>query len=155
MGDLKTPKGHFEFTVHKPLFPSDPYVKIFLLHNGKRIAKKRKTNVKKRTLNPEFNETFVFDLPYSQEELKNVELNFIVFDWDRLSKNEVTYIHFWSYPPFPGITSLILNSRKSDILFLEAKNAWVQLYIIGMKFLPRLAMKSLVGIVFAIQILYL
>ena len=67
-------------------------MKIFLLHNGKRIAKKRKTNVKKRTLNPEFNETFVFDLPYSQEELKNVELNFIVFDWDRLSKNEVTYI---------------------------------------------------------------
>ena len=65
-------------------------MKIFLLHNGKRIAKKRKTNVKKRTLNPEFNETFVFDLPYSQEELKNVELNFIVFDWDRLSKNEVT-----------------------------------------------------------------
>ena len=73
-----------------PIFPLDPYVKIFLLHNGKRIAKKRKTNVKKRTLNPEFNETFVFDLPYSQEELKNVELNFIVFDWDRLSKNEVT-----------------------------------------------------------------
>ena len=68
-------------------------MKIFLLHNGKRIAKKRKTNVKKRTLNPEFNETFVFDLPYSQEELTNVELNFIVFDWDRLSKNEVTYTY--------------------------------------------------------------
>ncbi len=67
-------------------------MKIFLLHNGQRIAKKRKTNVKKRTLNPEFNETFVFDLPYSQEELKNVELDFIVFDWDRLSKNEVTYM---------------------------------------------------------------
>ena len=82
-------------------------MKIFLLHNGKRIAKKRKTNVKKRTLNPEFNETFVFDLPYSQEELKNVELNFIVFDWDRLSKNEVTYIHgvlalcnFWAWEKF-------------------------------------------------------
>ena len=79
-------------------------MKIFLLYNGKRIAKKRKTNVKKRTLNPEFNETFVFDLPYSQEELKNVELNFIVFDWDRLSKNEVTYIqgvlalcNFWAW----------------------------------------------------------
>ena len=68
---------------------SDPYVKLLLLHNGQRIAKKRKTNVKKRTLNPEFNETFVFDLPYSQEDMKNVELDFIVFDWDRLSKNEV------------------------------------------------------------------
>ena len=129
-------------------------MKIFLLHNGKRIAKKRKTNVKKRTLNPEFNETFVFDLPYSQEELKNVELNFIVFDWDRLSKNEVTYI-LMQLLGLGKITSLILNSRKSDILFLEAKNAWVQLYIIGMKFLPHLAMKSQVGIVFALQILYL
>ena len=47
------------------------------------------------------------------------------------------------------------HSRKSDILFLEVKNAWVQLYIIGMKFLPHLAMKSQVGIVFALQILYL
>ena len=41
---------------------TDPYVKIYLLYNEQRIAKK-KTHVKKRTLNPVFNESFVFDLP--------------------------------------------------------------------------------------------
>ena len=41
---------------------SDPYVKIYLLYNNQRISKK-KTHVKKRTLNPVFNESFVFDLP--------------------------------------------------------------------------------------------
>lgn len=41
---------------------ADPYVKIYLLCNGQRIAKK-KTHVKKRTLNPVFNESFAFDIP--------------------------------------------------------------------------------------------
>merc|ERR1712203_121436 len=35
---------------------SDPYVKIYLLHKDQRISKK-KTHVKKRTLNPVFNES--------------------------------------------------------------------------------------------------
>ena len=43
----------------------DPYVKIYLLYNGQRIAKK-KTHVKKRTLNPVFNESFLFDVPYNE-----------------------------------------------------------------------------------------
>ena len=60
-----------------------------LYQNGQRIEKKRKTNVKKKTLNPEFNEHFVFELPHAKEELKNVELNLIVFDWNRMSKNKV------------------------------------------------------------------
>lgn len=41
---------------------ADPYVKIYLLFNGQRIAKK-KTHVKKRTLSPVFNESFAFDIP--------------------------------------------------------------------------------------------
>ena len=43
----------------------DPYVKIYLLYNGQRIAKK-KTHVKKRTLNPVFNESFGFDVPCNE-----------------------------------------------------------------------------------------
>merc|ERR1712062_856527 len=54
---------------------SDPYVKIYLLFNGQRIAKK-KTHVKKRTLNPVFNESFVFELPHMEEGLKNISLEF-------------------------------------------------------------------------------
>jgi len=67
---------------------SDPYVKIYLLFNNQRIAKK-KTHVKKRTLNPVFNESFVFDLPKTEDGLKNVELEFMLLDWDRVTKNEV------------------------------------------------------------------
>lgn len=66
---------------------ADPYVKIYLLYNGQRIAKK-KTHVKKRTLNPVFNESFLFDVPYN-EGLQNISLEFLVLDWDRMTKNEV------------------------------------------------------------------
>lgn len=44
---------------------SDPYVKIVLQHNGKRM-KKKKTTVKKNTLNPYFNESFSFEVPFEQ-----------------------------------------------------------------------------------------
>lgn len=44
---------------------ADPYVKIYLLYNGQRIAKK-KTHVKKRTLSPVFNESFAFDIPAAE-----------------------------------------------------------------------------------------
>nr|CAG4647029.1 EOG090X05OW [Megafenestra aurita]SVE92371.1 EOG090X05OW [Megafenestra aurita] len=67
---------------------ADPYVKIYLVHNGQRVAKK-KTHVKKRTLNPVFNESFVFDLPATATSLDNISLEFLVLDWDRVTKNEV------------------------------------------------------------------
>jgi len=67
---------------------SDPYVKIYLLHKDQRISKK-KTHVKKRTLNPVFNESFVFDLPRTENGLADVQLEFALLDWDRVTKNEV------------------------------------------------------------------
>ncbi|XP_023723886.1 synaptotagmin-4 isoform X1 [Cryptotermes secundus] len=67
---------------------ADPYVKMYLLYNSQRIAKK-KTHVKKRTLNPVFNESFVFDIPVGTEGLDNVSLEFLLLDWDRVTKNEV------------------------------------------------------------------
>lgn len=68
---------------------ADPYVKMYLLYNGQRIAKK-KTHVKKRTLNPVFNESFVFEVPNAPNAtLDHVSLELLVLDWDRVTKNEV------------------------------------------------------------------
>ena len=101
----------FGLKVVIPKCSSDPYVKIYLLFNKQRITKK-KTHIKKRTLNPVFNESFVFDLPKTQDSsLDNIQvancfkspgfcyesvnidlqLEFVMLDWDRVTKNEVTW----------------------------------------------------------------
>jgi len=67
---------------------SDPYVKIYLHHNNTRSSKK-KTHIKKRSLNPVFNESFIFDLPSKDGSLNDVQLEVIMCDWDRITKNEV------------------------------------------------------------------
>jgi len=81
---------------------SDPYVKIYLICNGQRITKK-KTHVKKRTLNPVFNESFVFELPQGSDSLGAVRLEFMLLDWDRVTKNEVIgRLELGSAPPEGG-----------------------------------------------------
>jgi len=50
--------------------------------------------MKKRTLNPVYNESFVFDLPSTVVDLHNVCIEFCVFDHDRVTKNEVSYKHY-------------------------------------------------------------
>jgi len=68
---------------------ADPYVKVYMMYNGQKIAKK-KTHVKKRTLAPVFNESFVFDMPTSDPQaFELVSFEFLVMDWDRVTKNEV------------------------------------------------------------------
>lgn len=82
---------------------SDPYVKVYLLPDKK---KKFETKVHRKTLNPVFNETFVFKVPTIMRlisqwastscfvqgmpyaEAMNKTLVFAIFDFDRFSKHD-------------------------------------------------------------------
>uniref|UniRef100_A0A3B3X8J4 Synaptotagmin n=1 Tax=Poecilia mexicana TaxID=48701 RepID=A0A3B3X8J4_9TELE len=64
---------------------SDPYVKIQLLQGGKRL-KKKKTTVKKNTLNPYYNESFSFEIPL--EQMQKILVVITVFDYDKIGKND-------------------------------------------------------------------
>ncbi|KAG9264098.1 synaptotagmin-C [Astyanax mexicanus] len=65
---------------------SDPYVKASLVCEGRRL-KKRKTSIKKNTLNPTYNEALVFDIP--NENIESVSLIIAVMDYDCIGHNEV------------------------------------------------------------------
>lgn len=62
---------------------SDPYVKLYLLPEKK---KKVETKVHRKTLNPVFNETFIFKVAFN--EVANKTLVFNVYDFDRFSKHD-------------------------------------------------------------------
>ncbi|VDO39839.1 unnamed protein product [Haemonchus placei] len=76
---------------------SDPYVKIVLMQGGKRL-KKKKTSIKKCTLNPYYNESFSFEVPFEQIQsfdafllqvpLQKVSLMITVMDYDKLGSND-------------------------------------------------------------------
>lgn len=61
------------------LLCTDPYVKASLISEGRRL-KKRKTSIKKNTLNPTYNEALVFDV--APESVENVGLSIAVVDYD-------------------------------------------------------------------------
>ncbi|KAI6201355.1 Synaptotagmin-1 [Aphelenchoides besseyi] len=62
---------------------SDPYVKLTLLPDRK---PKFETKIKRNNLNPLFDETFLFNVPYN--ELQRKVLQIVVYDFDRLSKDD-------------------------------------------------------------------
>ncbi|KAE9556409.1 hypothetical protein FO519_000294 [Halicephalobus sp. NKZ332] len=62
---------------------SDPYIKLCILPERK---PKFETKIKRNNLNPVFNETFQFNIPFN--ELQRKTLQFVVFDFDRLSKDD-------------------------------------------------------------------
>lgn len=64
---------------------SDPYVKLSLLMNGKRI-KKKKSTIKKCTLNPYYNESFSFEVAF--EQIQKVSLDITVVDYDRIGTSD-------------------------------------------------------------------
>lgn len=67
-------------SVLTPFLFSDPYVKVSLMCDGRRL-KKRKTSTKRNTLNPVYNEAIVFDVP--PESIDQISLLIAVMDYDR------------------------------------------------------------------------
>ncbi|KAG9269064.1 synaptotagmin-6-like [Astyanax mexicanus] len=65
---------------------SDPYVKVSLICDGRRL-KKKKTTIKKNTLNPTYNEAIIFDIP--PESMDQVSLHISVMDYDLVGHNEI------------------------------------------------------------------
>lgn len=62
------------------MYITDPYVKVYLMCEGKRLRKKR-TSVKRSTLCPVYNEALTFDVPASS--IDNTSLILKVIDYDR------------------------------------------------------------------------
>lgn len=65
---------------------ADPYVKIWLHFGGTKIEKK-KTSIKMRSLNPVYNESFIFEIPW--EKIREAMLEVSVMDFDKLGRNEL------------------------------------------------------------------
>lgn len=63
---------------------SDPYVKIYLLPDRKT---KHQTKVHRKTLNPVFDEVFLFPVAYT--ELPTRKLHFSVYDFDRFTSHDM------------------------------------------------------------------
>ena len=63
---------------------SDPYAKIYLLPDRKR---KFQTKVHRKTLNPDFNETFAFTV--DSKSLAERTLQFSLYDFDRFSRHDL------------------------------------------------------------------
>ncbi|TKS70053.1 Synaptotagmin-9 Synaptotagmin IX [Collichthys lucidus] len=84
---------------------SDPYVKIYLLPDR---MTKHQTKVHRKTLNPVFDEVFLFPVAYS--ELPTRKLHFSVYDFDRFSRHDiigqVVVDNFLDLADFPRETKL-------------------------------------------------
>ncbi|VBB32794.1 unnamed protein product [Acanthocheilonema viteae] len=62
---------------------SDPYVKLYLLPEGK---PKFETKIKRKCLNPIFNEVFAFNITFAELQRKTLQL--VVYDFNRLRKDD-------------------------------------------------------------------
>ena len=78
--------GDARFTLFCGMIVADPYVKIWLMYDGKHMVK-QKTRCKPKTLNPDFNETFVFSVAVDHMALTC--LSIVVMDRDIIKQNEM------------------------------------------------------------------
>ncbi|KAG5848864.1 synaptotagmin-9 [Anguilla anguilla] len=109
---------------------SDPYVKIYLLPDRKT---KHQTKVHRKTLNPVFDEVFLFPVAYT--ELPTRKLHFSVYDFDRFSRHDiigqVVVDNFLDLADFPRETRLC-----RDIQYVSSDNVDLGDLMFSLCYLP-------------------
>ncbi|XP_038856571.1 synaptotagmin-9-like [Salvelinus namaycush] len=109
---------------------SDPYVKIYLLPDRKT---KHQTKVHRKTLNPVFDEVFLFPVAYT--ELPTRKLHFSVYDFDRFSRHDiigqVQVDNFLDLADFPRETKLC-----RDIQYVTSDNVDLGDLMFSLCYLP-------------------
>ncbi|KAJ8340600.1 hypothetical protein SKAU_G00352330 [Synaphobranchus kaupii] len=109
---------------------SDPYVKIYLLPDRKT---KHQTKVHRKTLNPVFDEVFLFPVAYT--ELPTRKLHFSVYDFDRFSRHDiigqVVVDNFLDLADFPRETKLC-----RDIQYVSSDNVDLGDLMFSLCYLP-------------------
>ncbi|CAD5113346.1 DgyrCDS2520 [Dimorphilus gyrociliatus] len=91
---------------------ADPYIKLTLYLEKKRL-KRKKTTVRKKTLNPYYNEQFVFDIPYDC--IQKVKLVLKVYDYDLVRSNFIGKVIFGCQSNGSGLrhwTDTLANPRR-------------------------------------------
>lgn len=101
---------------------SDPYIRLYLMPNKK---KRFETKKHKKTLNPVFNETFTFKIPFTEVTSKTLTME--VFDHDAFGSDDliggfcykfcllgVVFAKRWcSFVPFTVETKMLLTLSPS------------------------------------------
>ncbi|XP_038825809.1 synaptotagmin-9-like [Salvelinus namaycush] len=109
---------------------SDPYVKIYLLPDRQT---KHQTKVHRKTLNPVFDEVFLFPVEYA--ELPTRKLHFSVYDFDRFSRHDiigqVVVDNFLDLVDFPAETKLC-----RDIQYVSTDNVDLGDLMFSLCYLP-------------------
>lgn len=103
---------------------TDPYVKIAVLMNGKRL-KKKKTTIKKCTLNPYYNESFTFEVPFEQIQVlatilihsHRVHRNLVLL-WLWYNNFRAMLIDFlYSFEALLGLMITLVHFRLANIVY--------------------------------------
>ena len=98
---------------------SDPYVKVWLMFGEKRVEKK-KTPIYKCNLNPIFNATFEFDVPW--EQIRDCALDVQVMDFDTVGRNELIGKLCLGCKHLLKIFNIYYPSRTGSIIIVFVKS---------------------------------